>query len=409
VGRFWWGLVREQLVPDGELRETAGRIAAEVRAGRRARGEPESGDERALVEAVHGFVVTNTRYVGLEFGIHGYKPYRVEEVLSRRFGDCKDKASLTYALLREMGIDSRLVLLRMRRLGLMPEKPASLSIFNHAILYVPSLDLWLDGTASFHGTRDLPAEDREASVLVVNPEGPPRFQQVPAAVAEDNVTESRMTVRVAPDGSAALEGESRVRGAAAPGYRRAYQAENDRRSTLEQAFSRTFPGLAVRSVQVSDLSRLEEDVVLRFQLDQPRYAERTAEGLSFLPSGMAATYAETYAPLSARQQDLVVGEPYTNRWSYRIELPEGFGPPDPAPPVRAETPFASFELRSRMEGGALLVEGAVTFRQSRVTARDYPALRELTAQIDRALARRVVLRRGQQARAGAAPAGRRAP
>jgi transglutaminase-like putative cysteine protease len=43
---------------------------------------------------MYGFVVTNTRYVALEFGIHGYKPYRVDRVLARRFGDCKDKASL---------------------------------------------------------------------------------------------------------------------------------------------------------------------------------------------------------------------------------------------------------------------------------------------------------------------------
>src|SRR5574342_174986 len=44
VAAFWWGLVREQLVPDAELRATADRIGREVREGRRARGEPESGD-----------------------------------------------------------------------------------------------------------------------------------------------------------------------------------------------------------------------------------------------------------------------------------------------------------------------------------------------------------------------------
>ena len=113
--------------------------------------------ELAIVKAVYDFVVSQTRYVGLEFGIHGYKPYRVDQILQRRFGDCKDKASLMHALLASVGIDSRLVLLRMRKLGSMPERPASLAIFNHAILYLPKLDLWLDGTASFSGSRDLPA------------------------------------------------------------------------------------------------------------------------------------------------------------------------------------------------------------------------------------------------------------
>ena len=80
-----------------------------------------------MVAALYGFVVTQTRYVGLEFGIHGFKPYRVDQVLTRRFGDCKDKASLTHALLEAVGLDSRLVLLRMRRLGRLPAAPASLA------------------------------------------------------------------------------------------------------------------------------------------------------------------------------------------------------------------------------------------------------------------------------------------
>jgi len=409
VGRFWWGLVREQLQPDAELRETAERMAGEVRAARRARGEPEGGDARALVEAVHAFVVTSTRYVGLEIGIHGFKPYRVDEVLSRRFGDCKDKASLTYALLQALGIDSRLVLLRMRRMGAMPEVPASLSVFNHAILYVPAFDLWLDGTAAFHGTRDLPGEDREASALVVDPSGRARYQRVPAARAEDNLTESRVEVRLAGEGSAALEGESRIRGASAPGYRRAYQAENDRRATLEQAFSRTFPGVTVRGVQISDLSRLEEDVVVRFQLEQPRFAERDGDRLAFLPFGSAQGYAEAYAASSTRRHDLVIGDPSVNRFRYRVALPDGYAVAELPPPARGETPAAAFQLESRVEGGALVAEGHVTFKQARVAVGEYPALRELVLQLDRALGRKVVLRRTQQARAARAPGQGSAP
>ncbi len=81
----------------------------------------------------------------------------METILSRAFGDCKDKASLMHALLEALGIDSRLVLLRMKRLGNLPEEPASLAIFNHAILYLPQYDLFLDGTAEFHGSKSCPA------------------------------------------------------------------------------------------------------------------------------------------------------------------------------------------------------------------------------------------------------------
>jgi transglutaminase-like putative cysteine protease len=160
VGKFYWGLVKDQLRVTDEIR------AAALEA---VKGIAPS-DEAARIRAVYDFVVSRTRYVGLEFGINSFKPYPVETILSRRFGDCKDKASLMHAMLESLGIDSRLALLRMTRLGGIDEAPASLAVFNHAILYVPKYDLFLDGTAEFHGSGELPADDRGAYALIVEPE-----------------------------------------------------------------------------------------------------------------------------------------------------------------------------------------------------------------------------------------------
>jgi hypothetical protein len=348
-------------------------------------------DELAIVRAVHAFVVTNTRYVGLEVGIHGFKPYRVDQVLERRFGDCKDKASLTHALLRAVGIDSRLVLLRMKRLGNVAERPASLAVFNHAILQVPGHDLWLDGTATWSGSGDLPAEDRGATVLVVNPGGEPWFGRIPDARPEQNLTVSRFDVALAADGGARVEGASRVSGVQAPSYRRSYGAERTRRAAFEQAFSRTFPGLEVRAVSLSDLGRLDEPVDLEFELALPRFAEEEAAGLRFLPFGRVQGYVESWAPLSERRHELVVGEPYENRFVFRHRLPAGWEVTAMPEPVALDAKEAAFEVRYRREPGMLVAEGRVVLKASRVPAADYPAFRELAARIDRALARPVRL------------------
>ncbi len=105
VGAWYWRLVEEQMVPDDSIRKAARSVL-----------EPAMTDIEK-VRAIHGLVVTGTRYVGLEFGIHGFQPYKVTQVLARKFGDCKDKATLMIALLREAGIDAELVLLRTRRGG----------------------------------------------------------------------------------------------------------------------------------------------------------------------------------------------------------------------------------------------------------------------------------------------------
>ncbi|WP_242395544.1 DUF3857 domain-containing protein [Anaeromyxobacter oryzisoli] len=410
VARFYWGLVRDQLRPTAEVRAEAARIARGVLEARApaAQGAPRAPGavaspgavtpppggwgretERALVRAAYGFVVSQTRYVGLEFGIHGYKPYRVDQILARRFGDCKDKASLAHALLEAMGIDSRLVLLRMRGLGRLPEAPASLAVFNHAILYVPDLDLWLDGTASYSGSGDLPEEDRGATVLVVNPSGPPRFGRIPEATPDANRIERRYEVALRADGGAAVSGGWRVSGVEAPAYRRAYLAEDERSSRLEATFNRAFPGVRVASLSVSDPTRIEDPLAVRFALDVPRYAQPDGAGLRFDPFDAMRGYTVTWAELSARRYPLDLGSPSRDVFAYRVALPPGWRVAELPEPTQVSGALGSLALAYRLDGGAIVAEGQVTLAGGLVAPADYPAFRELLSQMDRALSRRV--------------------
>ncbi len=141
MGSWYWGLIEDQLDAGEELRSKAREIAAGA----------ESVEEK--VKAVYDWVVRNTRYIGLEFGIHSYKPYQVNDIYQRKFGDCKDKASLMVAMLDELGVKAQMVVLRTSNLGAIEPYPPALNMFNHAIAYVPALDLYLDGTARIRGYR----------------------------------------------------------------------------------------------------------------------------------------------------------------------------------------------------------------------------------------------------------------
>ncbi len=347
-------------------------------------------DERAIVRAVYDFVVTQTRYVGLEFGIHGYKPYRVDRrARAGASATARTRRASSTRCSRRSASTRGSCSSACSRLGRIPEAPASLAVFNHAILYVPDLDLWLDGTASYSGSGELPGEDRGASVLVVEPSGAPRFSTIPEAAPDQNRTDTTFDVAIAPDGTARVAGASRIAGAEAPQYRRAYLSEHDRRAQLEKAFNRTFPGLRVREVTVSDLSRIEDEVKMSFALDVPRYAQPDGAGLRFTPFGGGAGYVEAYASLSERRHDLVVGDPMQKRFTYRFALPAGWKVAEVPEDAAADGPDASFEVRYHAEDGTLVVEGHVTFKTGRVPAERYPGFRELVAGIDRAFSRRV--------------------
>ncbi len=382
VGRYYWGLVRDQLTPNDELRQTVDTVLKGV----------DRKDEQAVVRAVYNFVVTNTRYVALEFGIHGYKPYRVDRVLSRRFGDCKDKASLIHSMLKVAGVDSKLVLLRMRNLGAIGEEPASLAAFNHAIVYVPRFDLYLDGTAEFHGARELPSADRVANVLIVEPEGKSTFLTTPEAKAEENATRLSMDVTLKADGGADVKGKTLVGGQSAPDYRRAYRAASTRKSTFERAWAQSFPGLTVHEVNLTDTSALDNDVGVDFRMTIPRYSEVQAGTMRFLPFGTGRTYQQAYASLAERRFDLVMQGPWVNSFALRYTLPTGYTVAELPPAVEEKTPFGHVRLTYRVEGNTLVAEGEVALSSARVKADDYAAFREFLGRVDRAFGRKVTLR-----------------
>ena len=387
VGRYYWGLVRDQLTPTDELRQTVDRVLKPVNRK----------DELAVTRALYDFVVTNTRYVALEFGIHGYKPYRVDRILARRFGDCKDKASLIHALLKIAGVDSRLVLLRMRTLGALSPEPASLAAFNHAIVYVPKFDLYLDGTAEFTGARELPSADHLANALIVEPEGNSRFLTTPEARAADNAVDLTFEVALKADGSAELQGKSRVTGASASGYRRSYQSVATRKSTFEEGWGQIFPGLTVQKMAVSDLSKLEADVSLDYTLAVPRYAEVLGSGgLRAYPYGSGRGYAQSYAPLTRRQYDLVLDGPWTNTFHVRYSLPPGFTPGALPPDVEETSPFGHLKLSHSVENGKILFEGEVALTQARIRAEDYPAFRAFLGRLDQSFSRKFSVVSGAQ-------------
>ncbi len=85
---------------------------------------------------------------GLDGG--NYLPQRSEETWEKRFGDCKAKSVLLLSLLREMGIESEVVLVSSRGGDLVTEVLPLPASFDHMIVHavIGGTDYWLDGTSA---------------------------------------------------------------------------------------------------------------------------------------------------------------------------------------------------------------------------------------------------------------------
>jgi hypothetical protein len=378
MGRWYWGLVKDQFTADDEVR----RRVAEVTKGLK------TDDEK--VRAIYDYVVTKTRYVALEFGIHGFKPYRCAQIFARGFGDCKDKATLIVSMLKEAGIPATIVIVRTQNRGDFETDPASLAPFDHAIAYVPSLDLYLDGTAEFTGSRELPAMDRNALALQVN-EGKPKLVHLPDPPPTESVTSKKVEATISGDGGAAtIDWRTDVSGVSASSWRARYHAEATRKQRVQEDLGAEFAGLALEKIDASDLENLEKPVTVHARGKSAQFARREGGTLS-IPVGPSEHMVREFAPLSSRKLDVRLYARSTTQNDWTVKLPPGARVVSAPKPVELDSPYGHFSLKVETGAGGAHVESTLTIARLRVPVAEYAALRAWCEQVDRALAQRLVV------------------
>ncbi len=122
---------------------------------------------------VYQYVQDKTRYISVQVGIGGWKPYSAAYVDRLGYGDCKALTNYTMSLLKAVGVTSNYAVLYAGSSQLSIDKEFASMQGNHAFLTIPNAgeDIWLECTSQkvpFGFIGDF-SDDRD--VLVVSPEG----------------------------------------------------------------------------------------------------------------------------------------------------------------------------------------------------------------------------------------------
>jgi hypothetical protein len=123
MGTWYLNLVRGRRDPSQKIKQKV----AELTASRSTLLEK--------IQAIAGFVQSDVRYVAIELGIGGLQPHGATDVLTHRYGDCKDKSTLFSAMLQEIGVDAYYVIVNTERGAISDSTPPNLG-FDHVIVAV---------------------------------------------------------------------------------------------------------------------------------------------------------------------------------------------------------------------------------------------------------------------------------
>ncbi len=277
--------------------------------------------KRELIQALGAFV-QQLRYIAISKHVGqggGFTPAAAETVLSRGYGDCKDKSTLLRALLRAVNINSWLVAMNAtNRSRVRPEWPSP-RVFDHAIVAIETESglIYFDPSDPYSTLGYLPPAQQGSPALVLRPGA--TLEVTPERPGE---IERKITLRLEQDGRVSGRILETSRGAAAA-ENRAVLASGAYDSRLESLLH-----TQVTQWKVQD-GFPEDSLHLYVQFERE---SKLAEADGLFVWKPLLQWEELRGPLSIHE---IVEIEFHPRWTVE-ELPE---------PVRSEAFSAAWFLR----------------------------------------------------------------
>ncbi|HEU5365137.1 MAG TPA: DUF3857 domain-containing protein [Hanamia sp.] len=130
-------------------------------------------DNKEKIEILYNYLQSNFRYVSIQLGIGGFKPFDADFVDKKKYGDCKALANYMQAILNAVGIVSYPALIN-AQYNKQPVDPAfPHNSFNHVILCVPANKdtTWLECTSKSTEPGLLGSFTENKNALLITPDG----------------------------------------------------------------------------------------------------------------------------------------------------------------------------------------------------------------------------------------------
>lgn len=151
---------------------------------------------------IYQYLQKNFRYVSIQLGIGGFKPFSAAFTESKKYGDCKALSNYTMAALKAVGVKSHCALINSQYNGLPVDPAFPNDNFNHVILCVPQPKdtIWLECTSSTAEFGVLGSSTENRNALLLTEDGGV-LVPTPVSKPEANRFEVHTTITLEENGS----------------------------------------------------------------------------------------------------------------------------------------------------------------------------------------------------------------
>lgn len=367
LGAAYWAEASKKTEITPEIRALADEITKDIK-------EPQ-----AQAYAVYEWVNKNIRYLSVVLERGGWIPHESAQILRNGYGDCKDYTTILYSLLRAKNIESHPVIIRAELTEWFPEVAVP-SFFNHAVLYIPSLDLYADATAPNTRLGLIPqAIVGKKAFLAGEKTG---IVKTPANRPEDNQLLSEIEIDFRRDGSIKSLSKNKYLGRAEILFRPMFtDPALQQNSEKFVRFLLNYYGIDGdgKLLKIGNPFKASEPFEVEMQTEVGNYTTFGKKGSVRLPVALNLINMlelEKFVGGEQRKSNLVMGATRFKE-TFKLKFPEGVGVDN----VPADTIFSnavgSFSNDYRIENGTVTVTRELLIKKDVITPTEYPQLREL--------------------------------
>ncbi len=358
-----------------------------------------------------GSYVQNLQYISIDIGVgygNGYRPRPSSLVMSRGYGDCKDKATLMRALLRAMKIDAYPIAIYSGDPAYVREKWVSPRQFNHCIIAVRVSDattgatiidhpklgrlLIFDATDAFTPVGDLPDYLQGSLALIIAGENG-GLSTMPVTPPETDLLERKIDAVISETGEVKGKISERANGQTSTVFRRELREYSaaDYRKAIEGWLTRGSSGAQLVNLQSKDRA-VEAGFDLDVDFTAPHYGQIMQGRLLVFKPVVVGRRNDIYLTDPKRTNPIEI-----DSWSMKetavFTLPAGFVVDETPDPVALETAFGKYATTYEVKAGKLHFSRLLSMKRTLLTVDKYGAVKDFFTKIRDAEQSPVVLLR----------------
>jgi hypothetical protein len=336
-----------------------------------------------IIKRFYEYASQDIQYVAIEWGLSAFRPYPAADVLQKKYGDCKGKSGLLIAMLKSVGIPAHFALVATVPSGFIePEIPSV--FFNHAIVAVPDGNsyMFMDPTADMLSFNRVPFSVQGADALILG-DTSLVLMKIPSESAEENKTNSEISIHINEDGSMQVYSESKYTGQDAWLQRNSakYVPLKQYNELLQKALSTEIPNITLKDVKTAGLQDLDNPFSINIIAEARNYARKSGASFVFKVPCYLGQFFTMIVAGERRDAPLFILYPRTMDMKTIVKIPVRYGVKYVPQNASFDTPVISYSIVFENKDSEIIITEKLVLKEAEISEGKYPRFKNVIDKI----------------------------